>query len=161
MFKIITEAVSLVLFGLAVLGYFGAPRQVSDKRFSFVGVGIVAGLGLASSRTVVPGHELLTLVGVYVLLFADLVWFAVSFSAAHGISLFGWLQAHKADADKQADLQAATQAAKTALATDASTAKTTATAAAGGATGAAVSGAAGVVAEGVATAVEDKLKTSL
>lgn len=157
MFKIIAEVISFALLSLALLGYFGAPRAVSDQRWRFVGVGLIAFLGLASGRTVVPGHELMTLVGVYILLLADLIWFLNSYAKTHGASFFGWLQAHKADADKQADLDAATQAAKDALKADGSTAKTTLAATAEGVAGSAASGAAGVVEQGVASAVAKQL----
>jgi hypothetical protein len=158
MFKTILEVASLVVAFIGLFGVFGAPTAVVNKKWTFGGVALIALLSLLASRQVVPGHELLTLVGVTVLLLADFVWFANTYAATHGSSLFGWLQAHKADADKKADLDAATQAAKNAVKQDAPVAQANATQAVGQAASAAGGALADAVKSGVAQAVQGAQK---
>jgi energy-coupling factor transporter transmembrane protein EcfT len=153
MFKVVAEVVALALFVLALVGAFSTPGALK----SFLGVAVVAVLGYAAVHQTVPGHELVTLLGVALLLFADLVWFANTYAGAHNISLFGWIQGHKGDANLKAEVQAAGAVAVTSLKADAQVAKTVAVAAAGVAGGQVAGAALEAVKAGVEAAVEKKV----
>lgn len=160
MFKVIAEVAALVLFALAVVGFFSGGSS-NASRTKFVLVGVIAALSFFAVRQVTAGHELVTLLGTTLLMLADLVWFANTYAAVHGVSLFGWLQGHKNDADLKAEVQAAGAVAVTTLKADATVAQGAAVAAATSVAGQAVSTVAGAAADAVKAGVEQAVEKKL
>jgi hypothetical protein len=153
MFKVISESWALVLALVAIVGFLSRPAALK-LGFQYAGGFAVSLLALFASRAVLPGHELYTLLGTGLLLLADTIWLAVTFGKAHGVSIFGWLQSHKDDVNKQADLDAATAAAKAALTSDATIAKVAAVQTAEKAAGTVAVGAGSVIGAAVADAAQ-------
>lgn len=157
MIKVIEQWASIALIVLAFIGLFGAPKTFGSFKWQYIVGAAIALLALFSARSVIPGHELMTLAGAGLLLVADFIWLSNTYAKSHGVSLFGWFQAHKKDADFKADLQTAAQTAKDALATD-TTGATTAAAAVVKSNGTVVAAAAVGVVE---SAVKEEVATKL